>query len=180
MATAPAAECPSRRTIELARQAQAPRPPFVRLADRVAVPFTVGALALAVGAWIVSGDPTRMAEVLVVATPCPLIIAAPVAFMGGMSRSARSGIIVKSSAPLDQPARVHTAAFDKTRTLTCGEPRGPAMHADGIDRAELLALAAAVEQYSGHPLAAAVADQAHADGGRVPSAEDVIEVPANG
>src|SRR5690625_3178776 len=155
MATAPAAECPSRRTIELARQAQAPRPPFVRLADRVAVPFTLGALALAVGAWVVSGDPSRMAEVLVVATPCPLIIAAPVAFMGGMSRSARNGIIVKDSGTIERLARVRTAAFDKTGTLTYGEPGVTAVHGEGVGSAELLGLAAAVEQYSGDPLAAA-------------------------
>src|SRR5690606_27245570 len=99
-ATAAAAESQYQRIVALVREAQESKAPFVRLADRVAVPFTVLALALAAVAWVVSGDPSRLAEVLVVATPCPLIIAAPVAFMGGMSRAARSGIIVKSSGTL--------------------------------------------------------------------------------
>ena len=149
--TAPAAESQYQSIIELVRQAQESRAPFVRLADRVAVPFTIGALTLAIAAWIVSGDPTRMAEVLVVATPCPLIIAAPVAFMGGMSRSARNGVIVKDSATLEQLAGVRTAAFDKTGTLTYGEPRVTDIHALDIAADELLMLAAAVEQYSSHP-----------------------------
>lgn len=121
-----------------------------------------------------------MAEVLVVATPCPLIIAAPVAFMGGMWRSARLGIIVKSSAIPEQLAAVRTAAFDKTGTLTYGEPRVTDIHAEGIDADELLTLAAAVEQYSGHPLAAAIVDHARTAAHNVPTAQDVAEIPANG
>ncbi len=179
-ATAPAADSQYQRIIRLVGEAQDSKAPFVRLADRVAVPFTIGALALAVGAWLVSGDPSRMAEVLVVATPCPLIIAAPVAFMGGMSRAARSGIIVKSSGALEQLSRVRTAAFDKTGTLTYGVPRVTHVHPLGMTADELLARAAAVEQYSGHPLAAAVVSRAHADGVVVPAAQDVTEVPAHG
>ncbi|WP_152189968.1 heavy metal translocating P-type ATPase [Georgenia satyanarayanai] len=179
-AAATAAESQYQRIVELVREAQESKAPFVRLADRVAVPFTVGALALAVAAWLLSGNPARVAEVLVVATPCPLIIAAPVAFMGGMSRSARNGIIVKSSGTLEQLARLRTVAFDKTGTLTYGEPRVTAVHAEGSGRRELLTLAAAVEQYSSHPLAAAVVDAARSGGATVPSAADVIEVPANG
>ncbi|MBD7919324.1 cadmium-translocating P-type ATPase, partial [Cellulomonas sp. Sa3CUA2] len=179
-ATAAAADSQYQRIVALVREAQDSKAPFVRLADRVAVPFTIGALALAVGAWLVSGDPTRIAEVLVVATPCPLIIAAPVAFMAGMSRSARAGIIVKSSGTLEQLARARTAAFDKTGTLTHGEPRVTEVHADGMTPEELLVLAAAVEQYSSHPLADAVVDRAHEDGLVVPAAEDVTEVPAHG
>ena len=179
-ATATADESQYQRIVQLVREAQDSKAPFVRLADRVAVPFTLFALALAVGAWVVSGDPARMAEVLVVATPCPLIIAAPVAFMGGMSRSARNGIIVKDSGTIERLARVRTAAFDKTGTLTYGEPRVTGVHAVGTGATELLALAAAVEQYSGHPLAAAIVDAARADGGTLPGADDVTEVPANG
>ncbi|MFD1507515.1 cadmium-translocating P-type ATPase [Georgenia yuyongxinii] len=179
-ATATAADSQYQRIIALVREAQESKAPFVRLADRVAVPFTIGALALAVGAWIVSGDPARMAEVLVVATPCPLIIAAPVAFMSGMSRAARNGVIVKSSGTLEQLARVRTVAFDKTGTLTYGKPRVTAVRTEGMAPAEMLALAAAVEQHSNHPLAAAVVDQARTGGGTVPAAEDVTEIPANG
>ncbi|NLE98373.1 MAG: cadmium-translocating P-type ATPase [Propionibacterium sp.] len=179
-ATATAAESQYQRIVELVREAQDSKAPFVRLADRVAVPFTIGALALAVGAWIVSGDPTRMAEVLVVATPCPLIIAAPVAFMGGMSRSARGGIIVKSSATIEQLAAVRTAAFDKTGTLTYGEPRVTDIHGEGARTDELLTVAAAVEQYSSHPLAEAIVDHARDVGHDVPAAREVTEIPANG
>ncbi|MCC2314886.1 heavy metal translocating P-type ATPase [Cellulomonas xiejunii] len=179
-ATAAAAQSQYQRIIELVREAQDSKAPFVRLADRVAVPFTLGALALAVGAWLVSGDPTRLAEVLVVATPCPLIIAAPVAFMGGMSRAARAGIIVKSSGTLERLARARTAAFDKTGTLTYGQPRVTQIHAEGMDTDRLLRLAAAVEQYSSHPLADAVVDRARQDGHPVPAADDVEEVPAHG
>ncbi|MBO3090030.1 heavy metal translocating P-type ATPase [Cellulomonas dongxiuzhuiae] len=179
-ATAAAADSQYQRIVALVREAQDSKAPFVRLADRVAVPFTIGALALAVGAWLVSGDPSRIAEVLVVATPCPLIIAAPVAFMAGMSRSARAGIIVKSSGTLEQLARARTVAFDKTGTLTHGEPRVTEVHAEGMTPAELLVLAAAVEQYSSHPLADAVVDRARQDGLVVPAAEDVVEVPAHG
>jgi len=179
-ATARAADSQYQRIVALVREAQESKAPFVRLADRVAVPFTVGALALAVTAWLVSGDPSRIAEVLVVATPCPLIIAAPVAFLGGMSRAARAGAIVKSSGTLEQLARARTAAFDKTGTLTFGRPRVTHVQADGIAPDELLGLAAAVEQYSSHPLAQAVVAHARATGRPVPTADDVAEVPAHG
>ncbi len=177
---ATAADSQYQRIVALVAEAQESKAPVVRLADRVAVPFTIGALALAVGAWLVSGDPSRLAEVLVVATPCPLIIAAPVAFLGGMSRAARAGIIVKSSGTLEQLARVRTVAFDKTGTLTHGRPRVVEVHAPGRDELELLALVAAVEQYSSHPLAASIVAKAHEDGVDVPAASDVAEVPAHG
>ncbi|WP_235181112.1 heavy metal translocating P-type ATPase [Nesterenkonia sp. AN1] len=179
-ATAGASESQYQRIIALVREAQESKAPFVRLADRVAVPFTLGALGLAAGAWALSGDPARAAEVLVVATPCPLIIAAPVAFMAGMSRAASNGIIVKSSGTLEQLARVRTAAFDKTGTLTHGRPEVTQVHALGLAPELMLALAAGVEQYSSHPLAAAVVAAARAGGAGVPPAEEVTEVPANG
>ncbi|GAA1165672.1 heavy metal translocating P-type ATPase [Nesterenkonia sandarakina] len=179
-AAANASESQYQRIIALVREAQESKAPFVRLADRVAVPFTLGALALAAGAWAVSGDPSRAAEVLVVATPCPLIIAAPVAFMAGMSRAASNGIIVKSSGTLEQLARVKTAAFDKTGTLTHGRPQVTEVHAVGIGPDQMLALAAGIEQYSSHPLAAAVVAAARGKTTGVPRAQDVTEVPANG
>ncbi|MBO0926166.1 cadmium-translocating P-type ATPase [Cellulomonas sp. zg-ZUI199] len=179
-ATAAAADSQYQRIIALVREAQDSRAPFVRLADRVAVPFTLFAFAVAVTAWLVSGDPVRIAEVLVVATPCPLIIAAPVAFMAGMSRSARAGIIVKSSGTLEQLARARTAAFDKTGTLTHGQPRVTHVDAEGLAPQDLLLLAAAVEQYSSHPLAEAVVERARGTGRTLPPAQDVVEVPAHG
>lgn len=181
-ATARAEDSQYQRIIELVREAEASKAPFVRLADRVAVPFTLFALALAVTAWLVTGNPTRMAEVLVVATPCPLIIAAPVAFMAGMSRSARSGIIVKSSGTLEQLAAVQTAAFDKTGTLTLGAPRVTTIEAaadSGLDATQLLLITAAIEQYSGHPLATAIV-AAGTEAGTLPTAYGVSETPAHG
>ena len=106
-----------------------------------------------------TGDPGRFAEVLVLATPCPLLIAAPVAFMGGMSRAARNGIIVKGGAALQQLARARSVAFDKTGTLTYGRPELVAVNPEPPFTADrLLQLAASAEQYSSHVLAAAVQD----------------------
>ncbi len=108
--------------IRLVREATQSKSRVVRLADRYAVPFTVLAYAIAAAAWIASGSATRFAAVLVVATPCPLLIAAPAAFLGGISRAARLGIIVKSGSALEVASRVGTVAFDKTGTLTQGRP----------------------------------------------------------
>lgn len=94
---------------------------FVRLADRYAVPFTAAALVIGGIAWIVSKDPSRFAQVMVVASPCPLILAAPVAIVSGMSRASRSGIIVKTGSVLEKMAHPKTMAFDKTGTITSGQ-----------------------------------------------------------
>ncbi len=119
--------------IDLVRAAAETKSPIVRLADRYAVPFTIVSLVIAGVAWWLSGDPVRFAEVLVVATPCPLLIAAPVAFLAGMSRAASSGVIVKSGAVMEALSRVRTVAFDKTGTITYGQPVVDAIEpADGI------------------------------------------------
>ena len=110
------------RIVALVQEAADSKAPMVRLADRYAVPFTALAYVLGAVGWIISGSPERFAEVLVVATPCPLLIAAPVAFLGGMSRAAHSGVIVKYAGVLEQLSRIKTAAFDKTGTLTYGRP----------------------------------------------------------
>lgn len=180
-ATATAADSQYQRIIELVRQAQDSKAPFVRLADRVAVPFTLVALIIAGVAWFISGEPIRFAEVLVVATPCPLIIAAPVAFMGGMSRAAKLGIIVKDSASLEQLSKLRSAAFDKTGTLTQGIPEVVAVHpANGHSPSDLLAAAAALEAHSNHPLAVAIVTKAQTDGIDLPAVSDAKEVTAQG
>ncbi|KAE8764108.1 heavy metal translocating P-type ATPase [Georgenia thermotolerans] len=180
-ATATAAQSQYQAIVELVKEAQASKAPFVRLADRVAVPFTLVALGIAAVAWAVSGEATRFAEVLVVATPCPLIIATPVAFMAGMSRAAKTGIIVKSGGTLEQLSRVRTVAFDKTGTLTHGAPVVAAVHpAPSWGAEEVLALAAAVEQYSAHPLAAAIVAAARERALPVPAARDPEEHTAHG
>ena len=150
------------RIIALVREAAGSRAPVVRLTDRYAVPFTVFALLLAAAAWFLSGDASRFAEVLVVATPCPVLIAAPVAFLGGISQSAKAGIIVEGAGTLEQLSRVRTAAFDKTGMLTRGQPTLDQIRSISLAPMEMLALAAPAEQYSSHVLAAAVVAEARA------------------
>ncbi|WP_257477356.1 heavy metal translocating P-type ATPase [Acidipropionibacterium jensenii] len=180
-ATALAADSQYQRIVELVRQAQDSRAPFVGLADRVAVPFTAVSLAIAAVAWFLSGDPVRFAEVLVVATPCPLIIAAPVAFMAGTNRAARLGIIIRDSGALEQLARVRTAAFDKTGTLTRGAPRVTAVHcAPGFTAEQVIALAAAVEQMSVHPIGTAITADAADRGLHLAAADEALEVTSAG
>ncbi|WP_337189876.1 HAD-IC family P-type ATPase [Ornithinimicrobium cerasi] len=117
-ATARAADSQYQRILRLVAAADDAKAPTVRVADRFAVPFTAVALVIGGLAWSLSGDPTRFAEVMVLATPCPLLIAAPVAFLGGTSRAARSGIVVKGGATLEALARSRSVAFDKTGTLS--------------------------------------------------------------
>jgi heavy metal translocating P-type ATPase len=180
-ATSTAAHSQYQMIIELVREASQSKAPFVRLADRVAVPFTFAALVVAAVAWAVSGESTRFAEVLVVATPCPLLIATPVAFMAGMSRAAKNGIIVKNGGTLERLARIRTAAFDKTGTLTHGAPEVVGVVTSGaVDAPELLRLAASVEQYSGHALAASIVSAAGEDGSALSPGADVSETTAYG
>ena len=156
-AAAPAAESEYQQIVRLVEQAASSKAKVVRLADRYAVPFTILSLVIAGVAWAVSGDPVRFAEVLVVATPCPLLIAAPVAFLGGMSRAARFGLIVKGGGTLEQLSRARSAAFDKTGTITAGKPAlERIVAAPGFDADEVLGLAASTEVYSSHVLAGSV------------------------
>lgn len=165
IATAAAADSQFQGIITLVRQAQQNRAPVVRLADRYAIPFTAVSLALAAGAWIVAGDPVRFAEVLVLATPCPLLLAAPVAFMGGMSRAARNGIIVKGGSVLEALSRIRTAVFDKTGTLTYGAPTIARMGTRApFDDDGLLTLVASAEQFSSHVLATSIVEEARSRG----------------
>lgn len=179
-ARAIAAESQYQQIVALVQAASDSRAPFVRLADRYAVPFTLVAFVIGGVAWWVSGEPSRFAEVLVVATPCPLLIAAPVAFMGGMSRAARAGIILKSGGTLERLARVRSAAFDKTGTLTFGRPeleriaRFDSSAAFSDD--ELLAFAAAAESLSPHVLARSITNAV----AEVPAASEVSELPGHG
>ncbi|KAA9132866.1 heavy metal translocating P-type ATPase [Microbacterium caowuchunii] len=167
--------------VALVREAQSSRAPVVRLADRFAVPFTAVSLVLAGVAWTVSGDPTRFAEVLVLATPCPLLIAAPVAFLGGLSRAAKAGVIMKGGAVIEQLARVRSAAFDKTGTLTQGRPQLVSVRpAAGFDETELLRLAASAEQYSSHVLAEGIRTAAQDRGLTLLPSDEAGEVATNG
>lgn len=180
-ATAAAADSQYSQIVALVREAARSRAPVVRLADRYAVPFTALAYVIAGVAWAVSGEAVRFAEVLVVATPCPLLIAAPVAFLGGMSRAARGGIIVKGGAVLETLSRVRTAAFDKTGTLTHGHPTLETVKPAGeIDERRLLELAASAEQYSSHVLAMSIVQAAQARGITLQQAASAREEATNG
>ena len=140
--------------VRLVREAQVSKAPFVRLADRYALwflPLTLGVAALA---WAISGNPVRALAVLVVATPCPLILAAPVAIVAGISRAAHRGVIVKGGGALETLARARTLVFDKTGTLTAGSARVASVEVFGtIDSDELLRLAASLDQVSLHVFA---------------------------
>lgn len=143
--------------VELATAAQTAKAPFIRMADRYALLFLPVALLAAGAAWALSQDPIRGLAVLVAATPCPLILAAPAAFVAGASRAARRGILIKGGGPLEALARAHTVMFDKTGTLTVGGARLVAIET-GPDRDanEALRLAASLEQASHHVVAAAI------------------------
>jgi len=181
VATALARDSQYQSIVALVKQASSNKAPVVRLADRYAIPFTVVSLVIAGVAWVLSGDPVRFAEVLVLATPCPLVLAAPVAFMGGMSRAARNGIIVKGGGVLEQLARVRTVMFDKTGTLTVGSPTIARIVArTPWTDAELLTLAASAEQLSSHVLASSIVDAAGARGLTLIDASDSEEIAAQG
>lgn len=160
-ATAPAADSTYAGIIRLVRQAQASKAPFVRLADRYALWFLPTSLLVAAFAWVTSGDPVRGLAVLVVATPCPLILAAPIAIVAGMSRAAHRGVIVKGGGALETIARARTLIFDKTGTLTSGQPRVASVETlDGVTPDELLRLAASLDQASPHVFADAIVSAA--------------------
>jgi heavy metal translocating P-type ATPase len=157
------------RIVELVRSAQASKAPLQRLADRYAVWFTPLTLAVCLLTWLVSRDPLRVLAVLVVATPCPLILATPVAIIGGINTAARRQLVVRHGGALEQLATVTAAVFDKTGTLTVGHPSVRAIRvAPAFDRAWLLGAIAAVERRSAHPLARPVvrAIEAELNGGR--------------
>ena len=156
VATSIAVDSQYQRIVALVSEAKESKAPLVRLADRYAVPFTLVAYAIAGVAWWVSGDAGRFAEVLVVATPCPLLIGAPVAFMAGMSSAAHSGIVIKHAGTLERLARAKTIALDKTGTLTHGTPRVVAVNPVAMSADDLLVLVGSAEQYSAHVLAGAL------------------------
>ena len=167
--------------VELVRQAQASKAPFQRMADRAAVWFTPLTLAFCALAWILARDPNRVLAVLVVATPCPLILAAPVAFMGGINRAAARGVVVRHGGALEALATADVGVFDKTGTLTQGRPAISAVKpVSGVDEIQMLRLAAAIEVGVGHPLARGLVEGAVARGLGLESASGVKESPGRG
>jgi heavy metal translocating P-type ATPase len=180
-ATALAGESQYARIVEMVRAAQASKAPIQRLADRYAIWFTPVTILACLVAWLLSGDTSRILAVLVVATPCPLILAAPVAIIGGINRAARRQIIMRHGTALEQLAGVTSAVFDKTGTLTIGRPRVRAVHpAPSFDANDVLRLAAAVEHGSSHLLARMVVEAAEDHGLDVLTADHVVESAGRG
>ncbi|TPG32731.1 heavy metal translocating P-type ATPase [Mycolicibacterium hodleri] len=167
--------------VRLAQEATAASAPVVRLADRVAAWFVPLALALAGAAWVWSGSAERAVAVLVVATPCPLLLAAPVAIVSGLSRASRLGVIVRNGGALENLGTATTLVMDKTGTLTTGQPRSTDLFAaPGLDVDEILRLAASADQVSAHVLAGAIVDAARHRGLRLSMPTDVVERPGAG
>ena len=180
-ATAPASESQYARIVELVRTAQASKAPIQRLADRYAVWFTPVTLLVCAAAYLLSGDPVRVLAVLVVATPCPLILAAPVAIVGGINRAARQGIIFRHGSALEQLGGVRVAIFDKTGTLTIGRPRVARVLAiPPFSEHDVLRLTSGVEQGSGHLLARTLVEEAVARGVVLPAGTDITEAAGQG
>ncbi|MBI2695121.1 heavy metal translocating P-type ATPase [Mycobacterium nebraskense] len=180
-ATATAADSTYAQIVQLAAEAGAENAPVVRLADRYAAWFLPLTLLVAGAAWLVSGSPVRAVAVLVVATPCPLLLAAPVAIVSGLSRASRRGVVVRGGGALENLGHATTLVMDKTGTLTMGQPVViDVAAAPGRDAIEILRLAASVDQLSPHVLAEAIVTAARARGLRLSLPTEVIEEPGRG
>ncbi|MDE3123160.1 MAG: heavy metal translocating P-type ATPase [Paracoccaceae bacterium] len=181
LASRPAAESTFAGIVRLVRQAQTARAPMTRMADRYALGFLGLAVALAGGAWAVTGDPIRAVAVLVIATPCPLILAVPVALVAGLSQAAAQGILIKGGKALESLATVTGMVVDKTGTLTDGQPGLVETRVgDGISGRELLRLAASLDQASHHTIAMALVAEARRQGLSLARPEAVTETPGDG
>ena len=167
--------------VQVMRASEQQRPHLRRLGDQLGAFYTPLALAIAIVAWVLSSDARRFLAVLVVATPCPLLIGIPVAIIGAISLAARCGIIVRNPAALEQVSQCRTAIFDKTGTLTYGRPELIEIHAsNGFDANDALALAASLERYSKHPLSSAILDAVQKHGLTAQNASKISEEPGRG
>ena len=167
--------------VQVMEQAEAQRPRLRRIADRLGGWYTLIALAVAVAGWGFSGQPRRFLAVLVIATPCPLLLAIPVAIIGAISLAATRGIIIKNPAMLERIDRCRTIIFDKTGTLTYGKPSlTEVLCGPGLTRELVLRLASSLEQYSRHPLAASILDAARAEGVVITDVSEIHEQPGEG
>lgn len=181
LATRPAAESTYAGIVRLVEEAQASKAPMSRLADRWSLGFLVVTIVIAAAAWWFTGDPIRAVAVLVVATPCPLILAVPVALVAGLSRAAHFGVLIKGAGPLETMARIHTLILDKTGTLTDGRPKIVSISTnDGMEEQEVLRLAATLDQASKHPVAHAIVTAAQSAGLKLPIPTAVTEIPGEG
>ncbi len=167
--------------MEVMREAEENRPRIRRLGDQLGALYTPVALAIAAAAWIASGEPIRFLAVLVIATPCPLLIAIPVAIIGAISRAARRGIIIRNPSALEQIPRIRTVILDKTGTLTYGRPTlTEELYAPAFRREDILPVVAALERYSKHPLAEPILRASQDAGFQLPAVRRVSEQPGKG
>lgn len=181
VASRPAAESTYAGVVRLVEMAQRSRAPMARLADRYAIVFLVVTVTLAVAAWALTEDPIRAVAVLVVATPCPLILAVPVALVSGLSRAAKLGILIKGGKAIEALAQVRALVIDKTGTLTQGEARIAAIHSAGdLDPQEVLRVAASLEQASKHIIAQTLVNEARAKGLKLSVPVGVVETAGEG
>jgi len=180
-ATRAAADSTYAGIVRLVEAAQASKAPMARLADRYSLLFLAVTVALATAAWWFTGDPIRAVAVLVVATPCPLILAVPVALVAGLSRAAHFGVLIKGAKPLEALAQIKTLILDKTGTLTDGRPQIVRIDRLGeMPEDEILHFAAALDQASKHPVAQAIVAAAQARGIALPVPENAVETPGEG
>ena len=181
VATHRASESTYAAIVRLVEQAERSRAPMARLADRYSLLFLVVTVVLAGAAWFGTGDPVRAVAVLVVATPCPLILAVPIAWVSGMSRAARSGILIKSGAALEAMGRIRALVIDKTGTLTMGRPEVSEIIVTGQSDADtVLRLAASLDQASPHVVAASIVVEARKRGVALAVPTRVSETPGEG
>jgi len=181
IASRPAAESTYAGIVRLVEAAQASKAPMARLADRYAMGFLALTVSLAAAAWLLSGDPIRALAVLVVATPCPLILAVPVAIISGISKTARSGALVKDGAALEGLAHVRTAILDKTGTLTQGRPTITAITTgEGFTEHDVLGVAASLDQASAHVMATSLIQAATNAGLTLLPPSNIVELPGKG
>ncbi len=167
--------------VRLVEAAQASKAPMARLADRYSLLFLAVTVALATAAWWFTGDPIRAVAVLVVATPCPLILAVPVALVAGLSRAAHFGVLIKGAKPLESLARIKTLILDKTGTLTDGRPQIVTIVTQTeMSHNDILYFAAALDQASKHPIAQAIVIAALAKGLTLPIPGNIVETPGEG
>ncbi|MBX3497675.1 MAG: cadmium-translocating P-type ATPase [Parvibaculum sp.] len=181
IASRPAAESTYAGIVRLVEAAQASKSPMARLADRYAMWFLALTVSLAGAAWLLSDDPIRALAVLVVATPCPLILAVPVAIISGISRTAKSGALVKDGAALEALAHVRTAILDKTGTVTQGRPTITAIRTgEGFTEHDVLGLAASLDQASAHVMATSLIQAATDAGLTLLPPSNIAELPGKG
>ena len=180
-ATHPAAQSTYAGVIRLVEAAQRSRAPMSRLADRYAIVFLAVTVVMAAAAWLMTGDSVRAVAVLVVATPCPLILAVPVAIVAGLSRAAKLGILIKGGKAIETLAQIRSIVLDKTGTLTHGQAQIVSIRpAEGMPADELLRIAASLDQASKHIIAQTIVDEARGRGLALAIPAEVVETPGEG